>query len=60
METEMVNELKSDDGNRYKPMLKESPLMTTKRWKLKNRIELLEKLKKVVEKTMDEISFHGY
>ncbi|KAI3675588.1 hypothetical protein L1987_85178 [Smallanthus sonchifolius] len=59
METQMVNELKSDGENRYKPMLKESTSMTTRRWKLKNRIELLEKLKKVVETMMDEISFHN-
>ncbi|GKC91031.1 dynamin-related protein 4C [Tanacetum coccineum] len=56
MKTELVNELKSDDENRYTTLLmKESPLMTTKRWKLKNRIALLEKFKKVVEEAMDEI-----
>ncbi|MFS7984780.1 putative dynamin central domain, dynamin GTPase effector, Dynamin superfamily [Helianthus anomalus] len=59
MEPKMVNELKSDGEIRYKPMLKESPSMTLRRWKLKNRIELLEKLKKVVENTMDEISFYN-
>lgn len=59
MEEELVNELKSDGGNRYKPLLEESPLLSTRRWKLKNRIELLEKLKKVTEKTMND-SFHGY
>nr|GFB20245.1 hypothetical protein [Tanacetum cinerariifolium] len=60
MEAKLVNELRSDGENRYKPLPKESPLMTTKQWKLKNRIVLLEKFKKVVEETMDKISFHGY
>ncbi|KAK9057044.1 hypothetical protein SSX86_024410 [Deinandra increscens subsp. villosa] len=59
MEAEMVNELRSDGENRYKPLLKESPLMTARRWKLNNRIGLLEKLKKVVGNTMDDISFHN-
>ncbi|GJY09189.1 dynamin-related protein 4C-like protein [Tanacetum coccineum] len=60
METELLNELKSEDENKYTPLLLESPLMTTKRWKIKSRIELLKKLKKVVEDATDEISFHGY
>lgn len=60
METELLNELKSEDKNKYTQLLMESPLMTTKRWKIKSRIELLEKLKKVVEDATDEISFHGY
>ncbi|GKA37244.1 pol polyprotein [Tanacetum coccineum] len=58
MEAKLVNELRSDGENRYKPLPKESPLMTTKQWKLKNRIALLEKFKKVVEEKMDKISFH--
>ncbi|XP_076893452.1 dynamin-related protein 4C-like [Bidens hawaiensis] len=60
METQMVNELKSDDENRYNPMLKEWPSMATRRWKLTNRIELLKKLKKVVENVMSEIPFHNF
>nr|XP_043620144.1 dynamin-related protein 4C-like [Erigeron canadensis] len=60
MEKELMNELKTNGENRYKRMLEESPWMTMKRWKLKNRIELVEKFKKVIEKEIDEISFHGY
>ncbi|KAI7727242.1 hypothetical protein M8C21_033370 [Ambrosia artemisiifolia] len=60
MEKQLVNELKSDGENKYKPMLNESHSMTKRRWKLKNRIELLQKLKKVVENVMHEFSFNNF
>lgn len=61
MEIELMNEMKNGDEDRYKRIMMAPPiLITTKIWKLKNRIELLNNSKKVIENTMDKVVSHGY